>query len=131
MRVQLIGIADRGLPGKERLHLRALANLNVAQLLTLTSRYGSFTTVTSGALFAFWFPAKDVKAGDNIILYHWGFPKPLWQDPLTCAVVFDVLDWQTTPANSATPALAQSSLSSLSSILAGLPTLQPPKPLGS
>jgi len=130
MRVQVVGITDRGIANQERLHLRAIVNLNIAYLVVLNSRYGTAATVFPGALAAYWFPGKMVMAGDNIILYsnagpptqeanpqgtsnhfyHWGFPKAIWADPASCVVVLDTNDWLASPPQFSTPAVAPPAL---------------------
>lgn len=150
MKVQIVGMSDRGIPNKERLHLRALLNFNLAYLIALNTR-GSGTAVDPGSLAAFWFPAKEVKHGDSIVLYsnigehtqepavdgttnhfyHWGFPQTIWQDPAACVVVLDILDWQSTYPLAPTPSLASSlGLGTLASLLGPRP-LPPLPPLGS
>jgi hypothetical protein len=137
MRVQVVGITDRGIPDRERLHLRALVALNLSNVMVVSTRYGSVATVFPGGLPSYWFPAKIVKPGDNIVLYtnagmpteetvpggvsnhfyHWGFGTPIWSDPAACVVVFDVVDWQASYPPVPTPALGPSPLSTLAANL--------------
>jgi hypothetical protein len=125
MKVQVVGITDRGIPDRERLHLRAMVALNLSYLVVVSTRYGSLSTVFPGGVPSYWFPAKIVKPGDSIILYtnagmhseetgpggvsnhfyHWGFGAPIWSDPAACVVVFDVVDWQASYPPIPTPAL--------------------------
>lgn len=123
MKVQIIAIADRGVSNKERLHLRALTNTNLAFVMVIETQYSLSTTIVPGGRRAFWFPSKDVKIGDNVVLYsgpgtpsdarnldgttnhffYWGLKETIWGSPTSAAVVFDVLDWQTSPYGVVTP----------------------------
>jgi len=117
MRVEIVAVGDRGVPNKERLHLRVLVNMNLSYLMLITSRYQSPTAITANLQQAFWFPPKDVKVGDNVIIftgagavteekgpdgstnhfYHWGLGKTILADPAACIVVVDISTWKTTP----------------------------------
>src|SRR5512139_4111797 len=98
MRLQIVRIADRGVPNKERLHLSVLQDTNLSYFVVLLSAYGSPNNVTNGALPAFWFSETSVRAGDQVILhsgsgtyssrvehngstvhfFYWGQPKTVW-----------------------------------------------------
>ena len=123
MRLQIVAIADRGVPNKERLHLKAIVDLDLAYVVVLRSRYLGPTNVSANSLPAFWFPPRQVRMGDSIILYtgagpvtqeasgdgttnyfyHWGFPQTIFHDPEACVVVVDVNSWQTSARAGATP----------------------------
>jgi hypothetical protein len=64
-------IADRGIPGKERIVLKADAATDVGEYAVFQTGVedGSVTTALQGA---FWFPDKEVAQGDYVILYTRG-----------------------------------------------------------
>jgi hypothetical protein len=124
MRFQIVSITERGVPNRERLHLRALVDADVGYLVIFLTRYTKVDSVFAGTGAAFWFPAKQVKAGDSIILYsgsgtvsetkdpdgstnhffYWGMPNTIWQDPASTVVVFETQMWQTASRPGPTPA---------------------------
>ena len=69
MRLQIIQITDRGVPFKERLHLRALTDLNLTNYCVFNTSYINPQSVRNIPKGAYWFSSQQVKAGDNIILY--------------------------------------------------------------
>ena len=115
MKLSLIRIIDRGVPLKERLHLKALNDANLTYFVVLSTAYTSPTALSSGGKAAYWFPPKNVKAGDAIVLYtcagtpsesknadgttsyflYWGWKEPLWNAAGKCAVVMEVTNWVT------------------------------------
>jgi hypothetical protein len=126
MRFQIVSIADRGKPYLERLHLRVLVDSELAYLIVFATHYaaGLPNQVLSGTGAAYWFPTKQVKAGDSIVLYsgpgvntetksqdgstnhffHWGMPNTLWHKPESTIVVFEAFEWQTAARPGPAPA---------------------------
>ena len=117
MRFQIVSITDRGVANRERLHLRALADADVAYLVVFLTKYMKVDAVLSGTGAAYWFPKKLVKAGDQVVLYsaagvntetknpdgstnhffYWGMPQTIWHDINSTVVLFETYDWQTAP----------------------------------
>ena len=117
MKLQIVRIAERGLPNKERLHLSVLQETNLSYYVVLLSRYINQNAVANGNLAAFWFPNQHVKPGDQIVLcsgsgtytarsgpdgstvhfFYWGQSKTVWNNPSDCAVVIEAGDWITSP----------------------------------
>jgi hypothetical protein len=115
MNLQVITIADRGIPSRERLHIVALANTDLSYYVTLLSIRSLDGRVASGLRAAYWFGPRAVKAGDTIILYsgpgqdtteirpdggtnhfyHWGLKNTVWGPPTSCAVLIEIINWQT------------------------------------
>lgn len=118
MSLKAIGIEDRGVPNKERLHLQVLADTQLCY-------YAIFDTVIlpEGKVFArpkntYWFTEIAVKAGDHVILFtgpglnapnkrtdgftdhvfHWGQKNTLWAASDACAVIISIREWDTAPA---------------------------------
>lgn len=112
MNIKISSIADRGVPAKERLVLRVLADTDIGQ-------YAVFRTgvtegnVTIGVANVFWFPDKPVAVGDLVVLYskhgtqgekvlegggkahffYWGYQGSLWDANDKAAVVLHIDKW--------------------------------------
>lgn len=118
MKIQIIQIADRGIPHKERLHLSVLAETNLHFFVVLKTSYEPTATgVLRIPTNTYWFGARPVKAGDQIVLYtsggtdqshlrsdghtdhflYWGAANTLWNSPPDCAVVLEIAEWATSP----------------------------------
>jgi hypothetical protein len=117
MRLQVVRIADRGLPNRERVHLSVLQETNLSYYAVLLSRYISPAGVANGNLAAFWFPNQAVRPGDQVVLFsgpgtpsnrietngsttyffYWGLPNTVWNVPANCAVVIEASSWGTSP----------------------------------
>lgn len=117
MRLKIVEIADRGVPGKECLHLAVQTSVNL-------NFYAVFDTVRIGGGLisqfprrAYWFQQQEVSAGDRVILhtgpgvnsfvkgeyggttffFYWGLASTLWDEPSSCAVLLELCQWQTSP----------------------------------
>jgi hypothetical protein len=115
MKLQIVRIADRGVATQERLHLRALADTNLAYFIVFDTTYTNPNSISNLQRHAFWFPSQLVKAGDNVVLitgpgtptqrrdpsgvtnhfFHWGLSNTVWNNTGDCAVLFEVASWQT------------------------------------
>ena len=116
MNLQIVRIADPGVPYNERLHLVAKRDLDLVYYCVFdTTRIG--TRVEREATSTYWFSEKKVSAGDNVVLYtksgvpssipnpeggfthfvFWGKSSTLWNGSNSCAVVVEILSWETTP----------------------------------
>ncbi len=117
MRLKLTEIADRGVPGKERLHITVQAPVNLNFYVVLdTARIGR-GLISQFPAHTYWFQAQPVMPGDSVILhtgpgtnsfesradggttysFYWGLNSTLWNEPATCAVLMEVNEWQTSP----------------------------------
>lgn len=116
MKLQIMQIIDRGKPNTERLWLRALADTNLQYFIVFDTVYTGPNAISNLQKHAFWFASKAVKAGDNITLYtgsgtqsenrnasggtdhffHWGLPNTIWGIRGSCAVLFEISNWETT-----------------------------------
>ena len=112
MNIKFRSIADSGVPAKERLILKVLSDVDVGEFVVFraTARDG---IVTTGVKTVFWFPDKEVKAGDLVVLYtkkgaqsenlleggnrahffYWGISGTLWDDKSMAAVILHVSEW--------------------------------------
>jgi len=117
MRLQIVRIADRGVPNQERLHLSVQQEATLSYYVVLLSRYLQATAVANSSLSAFWFPTVQVRPGDQIVLftgsgqpnsrvesngstthfYYWGFKNTVFNDPSSCVVVVEGVGWMASP----------------------------------
>ncbi len=117
MRLQIVRIADRGVPNLERLHLAVVQEAALSYYIVLATRYQAPTAVVNKSVPAYWFPNRQVKPGDQVILYtgsgedksrvegngsttyffHWGLAQTVFNDPLSAAVVVEAANWATSP----------------------------------
>jgi hypothetical protein len=117
MNLAIVTIANRGDLSNERLHLKVKADTGLGSYVALATVYSSPTTFTAMPKALFWFPAKPVKAGDNIVLYtkagsakselqadgttnhffYWGKAAPLFNASEDCCVVLELNSWEASP----------------------------------
>jgi hypothetical protein len=116
MNLAIWDIMDRGVPNRERIHLRVLADTVLSSYAVLNTLYVTPVGVATGRLLAFWFTSIPVKAGDAVILFtgegqqtsqpspdgkmtnhffYWGNNVTLWNQDEACAVLLEVRDWET------------------------------------
>lgn len=117
MKIDIVEILDRGVANKERLYLKvnSSANLNYFVVFDNSFTTPNFSQISNLPKRAYWFPSKDVKPGDNIVLYtksgndnsvlnpnenythffYWGLSQTIWNTENDCAVLFEVNSWQT------------------------------------
>jgi hypothetical protein len=118
MKVELIGIIDRGDPDKERVHLKALVDLDLTNYAILDTLFVSAASIQAGTHQCYWCTPAPVKANSNVVIYtrvgtpttepaadgtvsHFFFrnmPGPLYTDPKSCAVLFEIGSWATSKA---------------------------------
>jgi hypothetical protein len=117
MRLKIVTIADRGIPGRERLHLNVLVPANLSFYVVIGTTKISPTLVSTSPKHFHWWNAYGVNAGDSVILYtgsgnhtvnirpdggknhffYWGLPNVIWADLNSCAVLFELENWETSP----------------------------------
>ncbi len=115
MKITIQSIAERGVPGKERLVLKVLCDVNLTFFIVLDTFLVSPRTVSSRPRRAFWFDPKPVKAGDLVVLYtkegvpsetkrddgttvhflYWNLKNVLWDKTGNCAVLMEIDSWET------------------------------------
>ena len=114
MTLELRRIADRGDPQRERVVLRATADVQIGNYATFRCRVGVEGDPLSGpVLDAYWFESRRVKLGDFVILYskagvksqkkgergstsyfyYWNAKAPLWTVG-TVPVLVDTPTWE-------------------------------------
>jgi hypothetical protein len=113
MKVEIKSIADKGDQKKERLVLRVGQDVNIGYFLVLCTGFTD-GQVDTGIQQTFWFPDKEVKTGDLVVLYtksgknsekqleggatahffYWGLSGPQWDKPNRSVVVLHAPEWQ-------------------------------------
>ncbi len=114
MSLRLVSVLDRGVPNKERVLISVVRNVDLKYyvLVDATQVTGG---VIPGSLSAYWFPTKQVREGDTIVVYtgsgqanvspqangktvhfyYWGRPQTVFTAPSRAAVLFEVQTWTT------------------------------------
>jgi hypothetical protein len=69
MKLRISSFADAGQADKERLIIKAESDTDIGDYLVMASSISSSGGATAGRKTAYWFPDKDVKAGDLVVLY--------------------------------------------------------------
>ncbi len=117
MKLRIETIANRGVPNLERIHLSVAEPTNLSFHMVMASAYQGLTAIANGGRLSFWFPPVDVQPGDQLILYtragvfekskstlfpnhnlfffFWGLAQTVWNTENDCAVVLELLAWQT------------------------------------
>lgn len=116
MKAILVGLYDRGKLSDERVHFRALFDLDLSYYVIFDSFYSTPSTISVTQKTCYWFTSRQIKAGENLVLYtragtpsterradgsiyHFvfrGLSRPLYADPNACAVLFELTTWATT-----------------------------------
>ncbi|HEY6448983.1 MAG TPA: hypothetical protein VIY53_21190 [Acidobacteriaceae bacterium] len=115
MKMEMRSFADPGDISRERIILKALSDLDVGDYAVLKSGVAARgRSPSAGRKSAYWFPDRDIKAGDVVVLYtkkgssgskpidegqtayffYWGRDEPLWTDDRSGAVLLEVAGWQ-------------------------------------
>jgi hypothetical protein len=113
MKVEIKSIADKGDSEKERLVLRVIQEVNIGQFFVLCTGF-SEGQINTGIRNTFWFPDKEVNAGDLVVLYtkpgkanektqesgakshffYWGLSEPQWKIAERGVVLLHAPMWQ-------------------------------------
>ena len=115
MNVEIRAIRNAGKLADERLVLKVLRGCDIGRYLTFDSTYTKDGKVSNLVRHPYWFPDKDVKAGDTVVLYtkdgrqsektnedgstsHFFYrrlDRTIWNQSGDCAVVLEVSTWAT------------------------------------
>jgi hypothetical protein len=114
MRIKLIGIEGIGDINRERIVLKALRETDIGDYAILLSKRSEEGIPTGGSIeSAFWFPNRDLKPGDLVILYtksgkrgqksigeektshfyYWDWGRPIWTTK-TIPVLLHAAEWE-------------------------------------
>ena len=116
MKIELIAIYDRGNLSQERLHFRALSDIDLRYYAVFDTFYTEPDKIQATQKTCYWFPPKLIKAGENVVLYtrggnesretkndgkiynfiFRGLNAPLYLQREKCAVLFEIQSWITT-----------------------------------
>ncbi len=114
MKVKIRGIREPGNLEKERVVMEVLQDTDIGLYIVFATVAGrNENTVSSLVKRTFWFPDKQVKANDLVILYtkagsssdqknedattshffYWGLSEPLWTSELDRVVLVETSSW--------------------------------------
>lgn len=115
MNVQIREIIDAGILEDERLVLKILKDCDIGKYLTFDSTYTQDGKISNLVRHPYWFPDKELKAGDLVVLYtksglqsqtsnrdgstshffYRGLERTIWNQEGDCAVLLEVSTWIT------------------------------------
>lgn len=116
MKLAIKSFADPGSIDQERIAISVLGDVDVGSFAIFRAKRNSTGDVSAGYKVAYWFPDKQVKAGDLVILYtkkgksrekqldgdrtahffYWGLSDPAWApNSGNAAVLLSVAEWKT------------------------------------
>jgi hydrogenase maturation factor len=112
MNIKIRSIADKGTIQKERITMKVHSNCNVGDYMLMRTGYAN-GEVTIDIKDAYWFPYKEVSAGDLIVLYtkrgkqsekplkksgtvhffYWNIDAAIWRSNKVAAVLLHAPTW--------------------------------------
>jgi hypothetical protein len=115
MKVEWVGIYEGGNITNERIHFRALVDIDLRYYAIYDSNLIDANRIFVGNRNCYWFSTQLIKAGDNVVLYtragspnvekrpngtvfHFlfrGLAQPLYRQNDSCAVLFEIGNWVT------------------------------------
>lgn len=113
MKLKITSFPDAGNLAKERLVIQVFADLDIGDYLVMRSRV-SERSPTPGKKATFWFPDKDIKSGDRVVLYskagaasekalksggrahffYWDLDEAVWGESKHGAVLVHAAEWE-------------------------------------
>ncbi len=113
MNIELKYIKDRGNKVKERIVLKAKTDLDIGYYMVFLTKKTGEESFSSDPEKVFWFPDKEVKEGDLIVLYtkpgeksikenksgnsthfyYWALDTPAFGDKKKVAVIIEAKGW--------------------------------------
>jgi len=114
MNVEIIEIRNPDEFDRERIVLRATADIDVGDYLILRTRANGDVVQAGRARDSYWFRDKEVRTGDLIVLYsksgtprekrnddgsvthffYWGLSEPCWSQSDSAAVLIRLREWK-------------------------------------
>lgn len=118
MEVAILSIHGHGKANEERVWLNVLADCDLGFYALADTTYNDNDKISNKLRHFYWFPHKDVKKGDYIILstgtgkntsyrdkdgdmiheFYWRLGNPIWNDDGDIAVLLHTSEWQSTKA---------------------------------
>lgn len=116
MKLKIDSVVDYGTHDSEKVLLTVLEDCNLKYYQIADTTYTSEGKISDKLRHFYWFPVKDVKKGDTIILYtkegnntskqlpngktqytyYWGLDNFVWNNDGDAAVLFEINKWKTT-----------------------------------
>ena len=113
MKLKIRSVADKGVVGKERLVVKVVDDANVGEFLVLCTGFVD-GQVNIAVTNTYWFPDKEVRSGDLVILYtkagtngekvldsgskahffYWGVGSVIWSPSDKAAVLLHAPVWE-------------------------------------
>lgn len=113
MNIEIVDIKDRGNKNKERLVLKAKANLDIGYYIVFLTIKTGADSFSSNPEKIYWFPDKKVQEGDLVVLYtktgtdsstlnksgstsyffYWGLSSAAFKDEKKMPVVIEAKGW--------------------------------------
>lgn len=110
MNIKITRIINPGVVDKERLLMKVIASDDVGRYVVFDTVETGSRTISSRPRNVYWFPDREVKAGDQIVLYtktgistqrksddgstifffYWGKREPLWNKPGEGAALLEI-----------------------------------------
>ncbi|EKN5106719.1 TPA: hypothetical protein P0N76_000229 [Yersinia enterocolitica] len=114
MTIEIKYVKDAGDIKKERLVLKVVSDDQIGNYVTFDTTYFDDGTVSNSMRHSFWFPDREVKENDLIIVYtrngqdsrvenkngttshffYMGLDKSIWNKDGDCAVLMKIASWQ-------------------------------------
>ncbi|MBX8496001.1 hypothetical protein [Pseudomonas cichorii] len=112
MDIEVVSVHGHGDASEEYVKLKVLKDCSLVHYALIDSTYDGSTLTDKNRHF-YWFPKRDVKAGDLITLYtrvgkksrstvgngehhylYWGLKSAVWNDSGDAATLLQVADWK-------------------------------------
>jgi len=113
MNFKILRITDAGTLERERVVLKAMSEIDIGDYLLAQTGKSEGTGVTNKIHNTYWFPDKEVEAGDLVVLYtktgkrtvkendnnkshffYWGKTSPVWDATDKTAVLMEISSWE-------------------------------------
>ncbi|MDD2051086.1 hypothetical protein NPS46_00795 [Pseudomonas putida] len=113
MKFKVLRVAEPGSLEKERVVLKAVTEVDIGDYLLAQTGKGKDTGVTNKIHNAYWFPDREIEAGDLVVLYtkagkrsvkeneqnksyfyYWGKTAPVWDASDRSVVLMEISSWE-------------------------------------
>jgi len=113
MNIEIKAVRDPGVLSDERLVLKILKDCDIGSYLTFDTTYTEDGSVSNLVRHPYWFPDKEVEAGDLVVVYtktgkssvknnkdgsrshffYRGMDRTIWNKEKDCAIVLEISSW--------------------------------------
>jgi len=113
MNLKILSVKDQGDLENERVVLQALADCDIGKYIVFDTTYDG-DMISNELRHSYWFPDKDVKKGDKVVLYtkkgkdkeksfeqgfkshffYWGLERTVWNKDEDCALLIRVAEYR-------------------------------------